>query len=117
MSAQCTGRPPAALIACRAFPALRGNMRRTPARAAAALLLFFVVLLGSSCVQRSAAVPFSSLSPPPAIKLVSTPGFGGTVCVLSASGRNISSIVAADLAPYSSGVCSGGVAVNAVDLR
>ena len=44
---------------------------------------------------------------------------GGAVCVLSAAGRGVSSIAAADLTPYSGSTvrCAGGMIVSAIDLR
>ena len=80
-----------------------------------ALLFLFALLALGGAVQRAAAGPFSSLSPPPALRLVTSAGT--TFCVLSASGHNISSMAAADLAPYNGDSCSDGLAVNAVDLR
>lgn len=94
--------------------AARPNMRRTAIREAATLLLSVALLLASGAVQRAAAVPFAALSPQPVLRLE-----GFYSCVLSASGRNISSVTSADLAQYHNSIsrCSGGVAVNAVDLR
>ena len=92
-------------------------MARPPTAAMGALLPFLIALLAlGGTVQPVAAVPFSSLSPPPDLRLVKT-GSGSTFCVLSASGRDVSSIAVADLLTYMGGVCSGGMAVNAVDLR
>lgn len=89
-------------------------------RAMAALLLLFIALaLGA--VQRAAAVPFSSLSPPPSLQLVKTPT--ATLCVLTATGRGVSSLSAADLAPFAGRKCDrpvsagGSVAFSVIDLR
>lgn len=90
-----------------------------------ALLIFLVALLAlGGAVQRAAAVPFSSLSPPPALRVVTVVAAGNiwgfpSLCVLSASGCGISSIGAADLAQYHSSVsrCSDGSVLSAVDLR
>ena len=91
-------------------------MARTLTAAMSALLFLIALLALGGAVQRAAAVPFSSLSPPPALQLVQTSGIT-TFCVLSASGRNISSIAAADLAPYNGHSCSNGLVMTAVDLR
>ena len=79
-----------------------------------ALLFLFALLALGGAVQRAAAGPFSSLSPPPALRLVTSAGT--TFCVLSASGLDVSSIAAADLAPYRNGSLSCR-AVSAIDLR
>ena len=87
------------------------------ARAVAALLLVALALAGA--VQRAAAVPFAELSPPPALQLVKTPST--TLCVLMAAGRGVSSITAADLAPFAGQKCDDPPwvprAFDAIDLR
>ena len=91
-------------------------MPRSLTAAMGSLLLFLIALLAlGGVVQPAAAVPFASLSPPPSLRLVTTSGH--TFCVLSAAGRSVSSIAAADLLTYRGASCSGGATVSAVDLR
>ena len=88
---------------------------------AMAALLFLFVALALGAVQRAAAVPFSSLSPPPALQLLKTPT--ATFCVLMAAGRGISSVTAADLSPFAGQQCDrpvsagGPMPFDTVDLR
>ena len=89
-------------------------MARSLAATMNALLLFLIALLALT-VQRAAAVPFASLSLPPDLRLVTT-GDGTRFCVLSASGRGMSSITAADLVQFVDRQC-GSLAINAIDLR
>ena len=95
------------------------TMRRSSASCAMAALLLLVAL--AVCVQRAAAVPFSSLSPPPALQLLKTPT--ATLCVLMVSDRGVSSISAADLAQFAGRKCDrpvsagGSVAFSVIDLR
>ena len=89
------------------------------ARAMAALLLL-VVALALGGVQRAAAVPFAELSPKPTVQLVTSQN-GYSFCVLMASGRGVSSVTAADLAPFADQKCDNPPwdprAFNTVDLR
>jgi len=95
------------------------SLRRVTVRAmAVAALLLLAALAGA--VQRAAAVPFAELAPKPTLQLFKTAN-AGTLCVLMAAGRGVSSITAADLAQFAGQQCDNlpwdPRAFNTIDLR